>query len=579
MYKANKHHLQPPLISNVNELPEKQRRRLEDSWAGSFYQEFFCRMNENAFAVLYADCPSRPNIPVNVLVGLDTLKAGFGWSDEELYDHFLFDLQVRYALGYHTFEEGGFELRSLYNFRRKLSQYNVEKGVNLLAQAFEAITDQQIVAFKVRTDQQRMDSTQVASNILDSSRLQLAAECIQRLARLLTEEDQTRYAALLEPYLRDTTNQYVYRIKGKAEVQAHLEEIGQVLAQLLQEGKARYGEEPFFAVAQRFLDENFRVEGEHSQPKANAELSSGSLQSLDDLEASYRQKGHQFYKGYVANAAETCHPDNEIQLITQVQVAPNRVDDPLLLIDAIPHLVERTDLETLYTDGGFGSPAADPVLRQAQVTQIQSAIRGTALNPEKLHLSAYCIEQDAQGRAVQLVCPNGQTGQVPATQSAKCFTAQFAREGCESCPFLTDQRCRVHWRQCLGKYQLEFTQEEVDAAQRRRRCHQYHQAGVNVRAAVEATMRCLKHPWPGGKLPVRGRIRMTDLLVGSAAMTNIRRITRFRMLKKTQPATENLQNPHPQLFAQFFFVLRLALQPFHRSLFCLFLLLNPCFFR
>ncbi len=565
MYKANKRHLQPPLISNVNELPEKQRQRLEDSWAGSFYREFFCRLNEDAFGVLYADCPSRPNIPVNVLVGLDTLKAGFGWSDEELYDHFLFDLQVRYALGYHTFEEGGFELRSLYNFRRKLSQYTVEQGVNLLGQAFEAITDQQIVAFKVRTDQQRMDSTQVASNILDSSRLQLAAECVQRLARLLTAEDQTRYGSLLEPYLRDTTNQYVYRIKGKAEVQAHLQQIGPVLAQLLQEGQARYGEEAFFAVAQRFFAENFRAEGAQTQPKENSELSSGSLQSLDDLEASYRQKGQQFYKGYVANAAETCHPDNEMQLITQVQVAPNRVDDAQLLIEAVPHLVERTDLATLYTDGGFGSPAADPVLRQAQVTQIQSAIRGTALNPKKLHLSAYDMEQDAQGRPVQLICPNDQTGQVPPTQSVKCFTAQFARAGCERCPFLTDARCRVRWRKRLGKYQLEFTQEEVDAAQRRRRCHQYHQAGVNVRAAVEATMRCLKHPWPGGKLPVRGRIRMTDLLVGSAAMTNIRRITRFRRLKKTKQATENQQNPPSQLFARFFFARRLALQPFERS--------------
>ena len=76
---------------------------------------------------------------------------------------------------------------------------------------------------------------------------------MQRLARLLTAEDQTRYGSLLEPYLRDTTNQYVYRIKGKAEVQAHLQQIGPVLAQLLEEGQARYGEEAFFAVAQQFF--------------------------------------------------------------------------------------------------------------------------------------------------------------------------------------------------------------------------------------------------------------------------------------------------------------------------------------
>ena len=555
MYKANKRHLQPPLISNVNELPEKQRHRLEDSWAGTFYREFFCRLNEASFAVLYADCPSRPNIPVNLLVGLDTLKAGFGWSDEELYDHFLFDLQVRYALGYHNLDEGGFEVRSLYNFRHKLSEYNLKHGSNLLVQAFEAITDQQIVAFKVRTNQQRMDSTQVASNILDSSRLQLAAECVQRLARLMTEEDQQRYAGLLEPYLRDTTNQYIYRIKGKAEVQAHLHQIGRVLWQLLRDGQERYGTQPFFAVAVRFFDENFRVAGEQPQPKENGELSSGSLQSLDDLEASYRQKDNVFYKGYVANVVETCYPDNELQLLTHIQMAPNRTEDSQLLINALPNLAQRTDLETLYTDGAYGSPTADPVLRHEQVTLIQSAIRGTTLNPEKLHLSQYQIEQDAQGKPQQLLCPHGQIGRVAPTQSIKCFIAAFAPDGCADCPFLAEQRCRVHWRKRLRKYQLEFTQEEVDAAQRRQRCLEFHQSSRNLRAAVEATVRCLKHPWPSGKLPVRGIRRMTDLLVGSTAMTNIRRITRYRLTKKMQQALEIQENPLVSSFPNFFLAL------------------------
>jgi hypothetical protein len=105
----------------VQELPDKHRQRLEQSWAGQFYREFFCRLKEEPFACLYADHPSRPNIPVNVLVGLDTLKAGFGWSDEELYDHYTFDVQVRYALGYHNLKEGDFDLRTLPRFHRHSS--------------------------------------------------------------------------------------------------------------------------------------------------------------------------------------------------------------------------------------------------------------------------------------------------------------------------------------------------------------------------------------------------------------------------------------------------------------------------
>jgi len=78
MFRKNSRHLQPVLISNVNDLPEKHRKRLESSWAGVFYRETFCRLDERPFEVLYADFPSRPNIPVNVLVGLESLKADFG---------------------------------------------------------------------------------------------------------------------------------------------------------------------------------------------------------------------------------------------------------------------------------------------------------------------------------------------------------------------------------------------------------------------------------------------------------------------------------------------------------------------
>jgi hypothetical protein len=99
MFRKNRQQKQPVMICSVNELPEDQRAYLDTSWSGVFYREFFCRLDEEPFAVLYADMPSRPNVPVNVLAGLEYLKAGFGWSDEEMYEAFLYNLQVRDALG------------------------------------------------------------------------------------------------------------------------------------------------------------------------------------------------------------------------------------------------------------------------------------------------------------------------------------------------------------------------------------------------------------------------------------------------------------------------------------------------
>ena len=113
MYRNNEQHRQIPFFSGLNELPKKLQTRLEESWAGAFYHQVFSRIDEDRFAVLYSEEPSRPNIPVNVLLSLEILKAGFGWSDQEMYENFCFDVQVRYAVGCRNLGEEHFDLRTI----------------------------------------------------------------------------------------------------------------------------------------------------------------------------------------------------------------------------------------------------------------------------------------------------------------------------------------------------------------------------------------------------------------------------------------------------------------------------------
>jgi hypothetical protein len=527
MYKANKRHLQPLLISNVNDLPEKKRKRLASSWADDFYRDFFSRIHEDAFAVLYVDYPSRPNVPINWLVGLETLKAGFGWSDEELYDHFCFDLQVRYALGIHDLNESDFELRTLYYFRERLSRYNLEHGMNLLTKAFENITDQQLSALKVKTGKQRMDSTQIASNILDMSRLQLLVEAVQRMHRSLSEADQQRYAETFAPYLQGHSGQYVYRIKGKEAMEAHLQQIGGVIYLLLEELQESYAQEPAYQVLRRFFENHFRLEVQAVRTKTNQELEAGSLQSLDDLEATYRRKGLRDYKGYVANLSETCDPDNELQLITKVQVAPNNTNDNALLLEALPDLKERTGLETIYTDGPYAGPEVDQALQQHQVEQIQSGINGKTLDPTKLYLADFEIEQNEQGVPTRITCPQGQSVPVDLSSRQGSYRADFDPQLCRTCPLHLEERCPARPGKKRPSFRLSFLPSKVAVAKRRRKMRLSKQDGKNHRAAIEGTVREVKHPFPASKLPVRGLFRMTCLMVGSAAMTNVRRIHHY----------------------------------------------------
>jgi len=154
--------------------------RLKTSWAQTFREEVFERIDETPFAVLYSEKESRPNAPVNVLVGFEIIKAGFGWSDEEMYEALSFDIRIRYALGIE--DMGGelpFTLRTLYNFRKRMRKHAMRTGENLYEKVFEQVTDEQLGRYQVAAGAQRLDSTQVLSNIAQMNRLTLLISVLQ----------------------------------------------------------------------------------------------------------------------------------------------------------------------------------------------------------------------------------------------------------------------------------------------------------------------------------------------------------------------------------------------------------------
>lgn len=55
-------------------LTERERKALENSWAKIFADEIFPAIDEERFSVLYSDKASRPNAPVNVIIGALIIK-------------------------------------------------------------------------------------------------------------------------------------------------------------------------------------------------------------------------------------------------------------------------------------------------------------------------------------------------------------------------------------------------------------------------------------------------------------------------------------------------------------------------
>lgn len=540
MYRKNDHHYQKPLFSSIDDLPTKQRQRLEKSWANTFYQEVFCRIDEDVFAVLYSDKASRPNTPINVLVSAEIMKAGFGWSDAELEEQMAFNMQVRYAVGHRDVSGGHFEMRTLYNFRQKLTRHMQERGENLLEVAFEQITDEQITALALKTNKLRMDSVQIGSNMRQMSRLQLLVEVLQRAWRMLSEVDQARYQVDFEGYRKGTSGQYVYHVE-RDEAPHHLEAIGYLMQRLVMELEALYGDHPTYQVLARVYDEHFVVEEQHLRPKAGSELSATSLQSPDDWEATYRKKKGIGYQGYVTNITETCDPDNNVQLIVKVQTEPNNTDDAAMLNEALPNLVARTDVDELHTDGAYNSPDVDAALNEQRIEQYQSAIRGKSASDDRLHVSDFVFTRDDNGVPQNVQCPGKQHAEVVAARKPERFTARFDAAACARCPFFDS--CPAEPLKRKPQYRiLRFDQQQVNVAHRCENQRRARASGRNLRSAVEATVRSVKHPFGNGKVSVRGKPRVSMMMLASAAMTNARRLWRWQTLKIT--------NENQQIVAQ-----------------------------
>lgn len=207
---------------------------------------------------------------------------------------------------------------------------------------------------------------------------------------------------------------------------------------------------------------------------------------------------------------------------------------------------ERTQLDTLITDGAYPSEANDQELRNHKVQIIQTGIRSNKPDPKRFNLTDFQIEQDQNGNPTYATCPNRQSALASRGKTSGWF-ARFSAETCATCPFQLNQHCRAKPQPCDPRYFIDFTLQEFRIAQRRKDYLAQKQNEHNLRAAVEATVRSLKHPFPAGTLPVRGKFRIACVMISSAILVNVRRIWKY------QTALDRKEHQNPDGFSFCFF--------------------------
>jgi len=156
-----------------------------------------------------------------------------------------------------------FELRTLYNFRRRVREHMEETGEDLLAAVFQQVTDAQLEAVRAEAEWQRIDLTQVMSNVAQQSRLELIIAAVQQvwegLAERLSEEERQEWTDRLLPYSEGRPHEVSFEISSE-ETEAHLRELGGLLARLVKALGEVAPESEAYALAERTLREQYVLE-------------------------------------------------------------------------------------------------------------------------------------------------------------------------------------------------------------------------------------------------------------------------------------------------------------------------------
>jgi len=500
MFKANQQHLQGNLFGFDHYLPDKQQQELLGTEEKAFYDWVFCQIKEEEFACLYSETYSRPNAPVNSLVSALILINKNNWTYEQFFKQMTFNMLIRTALGLKTFGNNPFNRATLFNFQNAIADYYLQTGVNLLERVFDHLTAKQLQELRIKTSIQRTDSFLAASNIVSYSRVRLLVEVLIRFYRILEDRDKEKLKDKFSEYIsHQTAGHYVYNL-SRDEVPHKLTELGKLYYYLVNSMPAKYRKQEIFKIMTRVYSEQFvKIKGKVIA-RDDKDITSGSLQSPDDPEATYRKKGDQTSRGYTVNLTETAHPDNQLNLITDISVEKNNEDDSKILNERLGVMKEKTpDLEELHADGAYGSSANDELMEEAGVKLVQTAVRGRK--------AGHLVKIDKMGDQYIVSCPH-QT--VIASKARKRYKACFDKSICH----------------CV-KGTFYFTEQDYLRHQRIRNLEQISPNRQKLRPNVEATVHEFKCKTRNGKLKTRGKIKAEFFAFTIGVGVNVGRIYRF----------------------------------------------------
>jgi hypothetical protein len=494
-------------------IPPAGQRIIAAGWQGVFRHALLEVMPVGELAENFSRELGAPTKELYSMAGLVFLADFFGWTAEEAVHAYIFRSDVQYALNL----EPGVTVCS-----RTVERYQqLFRDNELATRIFHDVTTRLAEMLELDISCQRLDSTHIFSHMASFGRTKLMAVAIKRFLTQVRRHDPELYAALPEEFRRryePAESQLCSAAKDAEARQRSRQQAAEDLLWVIERcancadmtGRSTY----------KALVTIFSQQCEVSAGKVVVKAKTGGdcMQNPSDPTATYdAHKG----QGYQAQIAETCSPENEVQLITAALPQSAAEPDGGSVVPMLDQLTESKLLpETMLADTLYGG---DENVQAAETRGVElvAPIPGCEpeIDPAALTLDDFAVDERT-GRVE--ACPQGHAPLVvERDKEAGTTRIEMAPEVCAGCPFRN--ACPIH-KTRDGRYTLEFTDKAHRLAGRRREQETpVFRERYARRSGIESTNSGLKNRLGMKRLRVRGRGSVFRVILHKVAGWNVLR--------------------------------------------------------
>ena len=489
------------LFDKLAFLSSRKQQMLKKSWAQAFSDHIFTRINEHIFAPLYSEkMNSRPNAPINVVVGALILKDFTNLTDEEITEACEFDFRYQYALHTTSFEDQPVSERTLSRFRSRLAAYELTTGEDLLHQCFVEMAESMREYMEISPAIKRMDSMMIESNIRKMGRLELLYTCLSNLVKELHRDGKIELLEGLEHYADpNDRNRVVYHDQDIPQAE-RLQKIIDDAVTLLPKCAEEYADSEDYQLLERaILEQTKKDDDGHNIPKGKGDgMDSSSLQNPSDPDATYRIKAGKEHRGYSANITETV--DENGSLVTDYQYDVNTRSDVDYLRESLENAEASEEMMVLIADGAYASNELAEKAADKNIGLITTGLRGR--NPREI-LTRFLLSEDGH-RITE--CPEGHKPKSSSyIRQTDSIRASFPRCCCENCPHQQECNVKLKPRTAVLIFSLGALAHTEEAI--RRKDDETMKLIGQIRNGVETVPSVLRRKYHVDSIPVRGRLK------------------------------------------------------------------------